>query len=100
MRALHMRKAREESGQFLAEGLKIVTEAVELGRAPRTLLYGAEAAPHPLLRQALRATEAAGGRGDRGQPRHPRQDFPPRKPADGAGGFRPSLRAPGRARTE
>ena len=27
-RALHMRKAREESGQFLAEGLKIVTEAV------------------------------------------------------------------------
>ena len=61
VRALHMRKAREESGQFLAEGLKIVTEAVELGRAPRTLLYGAEAASHPLLRQALKATEATGG---------------------------------------
>ena len=61
LRALHMRKAREESGQFLAEGLKIVTEAVELGRAARILLYGAEAAPHPLLRQALKATEAAGG---------------------------------------
>src|SRR5205085_11917348 len=27
-RALHMKKAREETGQFLAEGLKIVTEAV------------------------------------------------------------------------
>jgi TrmH family RNA methyltransferase len=61
VRALHMRKAREESGQFLAEGLKIVTEAVELGRAPRILLYGAEAAAHPLLRRALAATEAAGG---------------------------------------
>jgi RNA methyltransferase, TrmH family len=61
VRALHMRKAREESGQFLAEGLKIVTEAVELGRAPRTLLYGAEAAAHPLLRQAVKAAEAAGG---------------------------------------
>jgi TrmH family RNA methyltransferase len=61
VRALHMRKAREESGQFLAEGLKIVTEAVELGHAPRTLLYGAEAAAHPLLRQALKVTEAAGG---------------------------------------
>ena len=61
VRALHMRKAREESGQFLAEGLKIVTEAVELGRAPRTLLYGAEAASHPLLRQALKATETGGG---------------------------------------
>jgi TrmH family RNA methyltransferase len=61
VRALHMRKAREESGQFLAEGLKIVTEAVELGHAPRTLLYGAEAAAHPLLRQAVRAAEGAGG---------------------------------------
>src|SRR5271168_4356290 len=61
VRALHMRKDREETGQFLAEGLKIVTEAVELGRAPRVLLYGAEAAPHPLLRRALAATEAAGG---------------------------------------
>ena len=61
VRALHMRKARDESGQFLAEGLKIVTEAVELGQAPRVLLYGAEAASHPLLRRALSAAEAAGG---------------------------------------
>ena len=61
VRALHLRKEREETGQFLAEGLKIVTEAVELGRAPRILLYGAEAAAHPLLRRALAATEAAGG---------------------------------------
>jgi TrmH family RNA methyltransferase len=60
-RALHMRKAREETAQFLAEGLKIVTEAVELGRAPRTLLFSAEAAGHPLLRRALAATEGAGG---------------------------------------
>ena len=35
VRALHMRKARDESGLFIAEGLKIVTEAVELGHAPR-----------------------------------------------------------------
>ena len=60
-RALHMRKAREESGRFLAEGLKIVTEAVELGRAPRILLYSAEAGAHPLARRARAATEAAGG---------------------------------------
>ncbi len=61
VRALHMRKAREESGRFLAEGLKIVTEAVELGHAPRVLLYGAEAAAHPLLRRAIAAAESAGG---------------------------------------
>ena len=43
VRALHLRKEREQSGLFLAEGLKIVTEAVELGRAPRILLYGSDA---------------------------------------------------------
>jgi len=52
VRALHLRKAREESGLFLAEGLKIVTEAVELGRKPKILLHSAEAANHPLLRRA------------------------------------------------
>lgn len=52
VRALHMRKEREETGLFLAEGLKIVTEAVELGHPPRILLYAAEAANHPLLKKA------------------------------------------------
>jgi TrmH family RNA methyltransferase len=60
VRALHLRKEREESGLFLAEGLKIITEAVELGRAPKTLLHGPDAG-HPLLKQAIAATEAAGG---------------------------------------
>lgn len=59
VRALHLRKAREESGLFVAEGLKTVTEGVELGRAPRILLRGRE--DHPLLRKAIAATEAAGG---------------------------------------
>jgi RNA methyltransferase, TrmH family len=61
VRALHLRKAREETGLFLAEGLKIVTEAVELGHAPKTLLYGPEAAEHPLLRRAVEAARSAGG---------------------------------------
>ena len=61
VRALHLRKAREETGLFLAEGLKIVTEAVETGHAPRILLYGRDAADHPLLRQAALAARAAGG---------------------------------------
>jgi TrmH family RNA methyltransferase len=51
-RALHLRKARDETGLFLAEGLKIITEAVDMGRAPRLLLHAAEAADHPLLRRA------------------------------------------------
>ena len=61
VRALHLRKERDQTGLFVAEGLKIVTEAVELGHAPRTLMYGQEAQGHPLLRQAIAATEAARG---------------------------------------
>jgi TrmH family RNA methyltransferase len=61
VRALHLRKDREESGRFLAEGLKIVAESVDLGRPPRVLLYGPEARGHPVLRKAEAATLAAGG---------------------------------------
>lgn len=55
VRGLHLRKAREESGLFLAEGLKIVAEAVDLGFAPRVLLYGPEASDHPILRRVAAA---------------------------------------------
>ena len=43
VRALHMRKARDESGLFLAEGLKIAAEAMAMGRTPKILMYGADA---------------------------------------------------------
>jgi RNA methyltransferase, TrmH family len=61
VRALHMRKEREDSGLFLAEGLKIVIEAIDLGHAPRILMYGADAASHPMLQKAVTATNAAHG---------------------------------------
>jgi TrmH family RNA methyltransferase len=61
VRALHLRKEREESGLFLSEGLKIVVDAVELGHAPRTLMFGPEAADHPLLKRCAEATLKAGG---------------------------------------
>jgi RNA methyltransferase, TrmH family len=61
VRALHLRKERDETGLFVAEGLKIVTEAVELGQAPKILMYGREAEGHPLLRRAVEATRKAGG---------------------------------------
>lgn len=61
VRALHLRKERDESGLFVAEGLKIVTEAVELGHPPRILMYGKDAEDHPLLKRAIQATLAARG---------------------------------------
>src|SRR5437870_735273 len=54
-----MRKAREDSGRFVVEGLKAVTEGIELGHAPVVLMHGE--ADHPLLRSAVAATLAAGG---------------------------------------
>jgi TrmH family RNA methyltransferase len=58
-RALHLRKAREESGLFLAEGLKIVAEAVELGFAPRLILHSAAASGPLLAKTAASAREVA-----------------------------------------
>ena len=61
VRALHLRKERDETGLFVAEGLKIVTEALETGHSPRILMYGKEAEGHPLLRQAIAATQGSKG---------------------------------------
>ena len=57
VRALHMRKARRETGLFLVEGLKAVTEAVSFGRAPKILLHAEPAGSHSLLRQAAAVAE-------------------------------------------
>jgi TrmH family RNA methyltransferase len=61
VRALHLRKERDETGLFVAEGLKTVTEGVDTGHAPKILLHGAEAAGHPLLQRAVQATLAGHG---------------------------------------
>ena len=61
VRALHMRKEREATGTFLAEGLKFIGEALDQGRAPRMLLVGQDARPHPLLDRARAETVKAGG---------------------------------------
>src|SRR3546814_11636860 len=49
------------SDLFLAEGLRILTEAAETGRLPRYLVHAADARAHPLVQRLTDATEAAGG---------------------------------------
>ena len=61
VRALHLRKARDETGLFVAEGLKAVIEGIETGHTPAILMHGPEAAAHPLTRTAVAATLAANG---------------------------------------
>ena len=63
IRALHMRKEREASGRFLAEGLKIIIDALDQGHAPRILVCGPEGSNgrHPMLERAIAETLAAKG---------------------------------------
>lgn len=61
VRALHMRKERDETGLFVAEGLKNVIEGIDTGHAPRILMHGPDAASHPMMKKAVQATLSARG---------------------------------------
>jgi TrmH family RNA methyltransferase len=61
LRSLRDKKARRAEGLFLAEGLRIVTEARDSGRLPEIVAFSAEGAKHPLAAKIIAATEAAGG---------------------------------------
>lgn len=60
VRGLWDKKNRRRHGLFIAEGLRILTEAREAGRLPEFLFYAA-GAEHPLLQALVAETEAAGG---------------------------------------
>jgi TrmH family RNA methyltransferase len=60
VRGLRDKKNRRREGLFMAEGLRILTEAREAGHLPRILFFGG-AARHELLDALIAATEAAGG---------------------------------------
>jgi RNA methyltransferase, TrmH family len=60
VRGLRDKKRRREEGLFVAEGLRILTEAREAGFLPVTLFY-APGTSHPLLEALVAATEAAAG---------------------------------------
>ncbi len=61
VRSLHLRKDREASGLFLAEGLKIAAEAVDCGRTPKVVMFGPEARDHPVLLRIAGAARDGGG---------------------------------------
>jgi TrmH family RNA methyltransferase len=61
LRSLRDKKHRREEGLFLAEGLRILTEARDSGRLPEIVAFSADGAKHPLAAEIIAATEAAGG---------------------------------------
>ena len=60
LRALREKKHRKASGRFLAEGLRLLTDARECGHLPETLVLSDARDGHPLL-EALEAAVAANG---------------------------------------
>jgi len=61
VRSLRDKKGRRESGLFLAEGLRILTEALDAGIAPIMLWHAPDTAAHDLVKRLSTATEENGG---------------------------------------
>jgi len=61
VRSLRDKKHRRQEGLFLAEGLRILTEAEEAGFLPEMLFYARDSANHPIVRRLVAKTEEIGG---------------------------------------
>ncbi len=61
LRSLRDKKHRRREGLFLAEGLRLLTDAREAGRVPQLLVMAQGREPHPLLAELEAVVEAAGG---------------------------------------
>jgi len=61
LRALREKKHRKAAGKFLAEGLRLLTDARECGHLPEVLVLATGRDPHPLLAELEAAVAAAGG---------------------------------------
>lgn len=59
-KALHLKKRRDETGLFLAEGARVVIEALDCGVAPETLIYARTERASPVV-AALRDRALAAG---------------------------------------
>ncbi len=61
LKSLRLKKHRRAEGLFLAEGLRILLEALDAGRTPEILLHAAGQEAHPLVDRLVAATRDAGG---------------------------------------
>jgi TrmH family RNA methyltransferase len=61
LRSLREKKYRRAEGLFLAEGLRICTEALDAGWTPRIMVFAEGKGAHPLVQRLVQATLADGG---------------------------------------
>ena len=62
LRSLHERKYRRKTGFFLAEGMRICTEALQLGHAPVRIVYATGREAESGLSTLIAACQKSGGR--------------------------------------
>lgn len=61
IKALALKKFRDQSGAFMAEGLKLVIDALDLGWSIDTLVFAKSGIGNPAVEKAAARTVAAGG---------------------------------------
>jgi RNA methyltransferase, TrmH family len=61
IRSLRDKKFRRLEGRFLAEGLRILTEALDAGAVPEILVFAEESRAHPLVSRLIEVVSASGG---------------------------------------
>ncbi len=61
LKSLREKKHRKREGHFLAEGLRILTEALDAGILPKLLVVAEDVELHPLAQKIEQATVANGG---------------------------------------
>ena len=61
MKSLSLKKNRDREGVFMAEGLKLIIDALDLGWTIRTLLFSKAGLGNPLIEKTAARTKAAGG---------------------------------------
>ena len=61
IKALALKKFRDRENAFMAEGLKLVIDAIDLGWSIRTLVFAKSARGNPAVEKAAARTVAAGG---------------------------------------
>ena len=61
VRSLREKRHRREAGLFLAEGLRILTEAADSGTLPEMIFFTKDGAGHPMTQRLIGLVEQAGG---------------------------------------
>jgi len=61
VRSLREKKHRRDEGLFLAEGLRILTEAADNGFLPEFIFFTGDGSRHPLVKRLIDQVEAEGG---------------------------------------